>query len=178
MNCEYCLDTSLYLNAGGWVNTCPRQWHPDHPGPNAAAEMLFGTIRRQQTDAKKIAIDAFRLARLLTRYASDRPCPTDDVLRDLFSETALDHTARLRKLHHLVEELRRVWMLPVGSRKEAPSGYWIITDIEDCKRWLHHATSAPITQLATIWKAARAAFPVLAGQQEFSFMDQLGDPDI
>jgi hypothetical protein len=79
----------------------------------------------------------------------------------------------LRIFAFTIEELRHKWTLPVGGRKFRPSGYWIITDLEDCKAWLRQATSAPRTQLVTIWRAAKAAFPILAGQGEFEFMNGL-----
>ncbi len=57
----------------------------------------------------------------------------------------------------------------VGSRKQEPSGYWIITDLEDFKEWFDRVKAAPITQLTTIHRVAKANFPVFAEQIEMDF---------
>lgn len=168
--CERCFDTRLWITFSGRVEACPRNAERWHPPANAASQML---ARAMSSGNGRPSGMAFDFARMLTHFSSADPCPTQAALGYMFGDTLLTHTVQLRKLAYVVEELRHVWRLPVGSRKDAPAGYWIITDLEDCKRWLRHATAAPKTQLATIWRSAKAAFPVLAGQHEFSFMDAL-----
>lgn len=135
---------------------------------NEAAQLVWTLLGRIALRPGRMAFD---LAQALTHFTSESPCDTRLLLDYLFADTRMSHHERLRKLAHLVEDLRRVWLLPVGSRRTAPAGYWIITDLDDCMAWLRAASSAPKTQLATIWRSAKAAFPVLAGQGEFEFMN-------
>jgi hypothetical protein len=78
---------------------------------------------------------------------------------------------QLRKFHAAIEELRRVWMLPIGSRKDSPAGYWIITDVKDFEEWINRSKSAPITQLTTIYKVAKRNFPIFAEQMELDIFN-------
>lgn len=174
--CERCFDTGLWLTFAGDIAPCPEShWWAYHPTGNAASEMLKRCSSRLRDKPNALAFD---LARVLTHFTSSSPCPTYRLLDYFFGDTQLEHTVRLRKLAQMIEELRRVWTLPVGSRKDAPYGYWIITDLDDCKAWLRAATAAPRTQLVNIWRSAKAAFPVLAGQQEFAFMETIQTEDL
>lgn len=173
--CDRCFDTGFWLNFAGFPAPCPRIGNSGHPFRNKAATMVWLFVEKLPTKPTQMAFD---LARVLTHFTSDQPCDTRKVLDYFFADTSLTHGVQLRKLAYLVEDLRSVWRLPVGSRKEPPAGYWIITDLEDCKAWLRLTTSAPKTQLVTIWKAAKAAFPVLADQQEFDFLDSLDEASI
>lgn len=183
--CDRCFDSGLWFNYAGRIAPCPNSGGTWHPTSNAASIMLRRFLLDNGGAPSRMA---FYFARALTHFTSERPCPTPEILEYMFGDTLLTHAVQLRKLAYAVEELRHVWRLPVGSRKGSPpseggvadalggrggSGYWIITDLEDCKQWLRHASAAPKTQLATIWRSAKAAFPVLAGQNEFSFMDGL-----
>jgi HD superfamily phosphohydrolase len=178
--CDRCFDTGLWLTETGHIGECPkRAFSKDHPDPNAASEMLRHVVTRcyAAASANKTVFRpdpmAFDLARSLTHFTSQSPCPTEKLLDYFFCDKHLNRSQQLRIFAYTIEELRNVWALPVGSRKAKPSGYWIITSLEDCKAWLREATSAPKTQLVTIWRAAKAAFPILAGQHEFAFMDAL-----
>lgn len=173
--CRQCFDTGLWMTFAGNIEACPRSlFDARHPAPNAAAAMLGVVARRL---AHKPNAMEFDLARILTHFTSDCPCPTVKLLDYFFSDTNLGHAQRLRVVAFTIEELRSKWTLPVGGRKSRPSGYWIITDLEDCKEWLRRASSAPRTQLVNIWRAARAAFPILAGQREFDFMNGIEASD-
>ena len=69
----------------------------------------------------------------------------------------------------MIEDLRSEWLLPVGARKDDPSGYWIITDAADFAEWFTRSKSSPLTQLTTIHRVARRHFPTFAGQIELDF---------
>ncbi|MCC6328956.1 MAG: hypothetical protein IT174_10600 [Acidobacteria bacterium] len=173
--CERCFDTGFWLDYAGYASACPRSSDAGHPTRNPAAQMAYLLLGKQSQKPGRMAFD---LARALTHFTSDRPCDTRRMLDYFFADTLMTRTEQLRKLASLVEELRRVWRLPVGNRRIAPAGYWIITDLDDCKQWLRRASHAPKTQLATIWNAARAVFPILADQQEFDFLNALEDSDV
>lgn len=154
--CGHCLDTQLVLNEDGQARVCDRRGHLPM---SDSALAVWRAVRRMQGPRQLNPVTVL-VAQKLTLYTSSEPCPAS-----AFGDLSL------RQVAHHIEDLRSVWHLPVGSRKDASPGYWIITDLEDCKEWLRRATAAPKTQLATIWKAARAAFPDLANQQEFEFMN-------
>ena len=172
--CHRCFDTGIWLSPQHDVLVCPEsRIRKDHVEPNQASLMLHRAANLLSDKKIYINSQVFDVARILTNYTAQKPCERDSLIEFYYAETNLTAANRLRKFHAIIEELRNVWMLPVGSRKFDPSGYWVITEIEDCKAWIKAATAAPITQLATVWRVARHNFPVLAGQSEFAFMGAL-----
>ena len=159
-SCRRCLDSRLVPGEHGGAAVCDARLHL---AMNDASLTLWRAVRRMRPPYRLDPI-TIMVAQKLTLFTSADPCPAD-----FTDQTFIVLSPRQVASH--IEELRAVWRVPVGSRKGKPAGYWIITDIEDCKEWLRTATAAPKTQLATIWKAARAAFPELANQQEFEFMN-------
>lgn len=157
--CGRCLDSRLVPGEHGGAAICAG---PPHLAMNDASLTLWRAVRRMRPPYRLDPI-TIMVAQKLTLFSSTDPCPAD------FTDQTFIVLSP-RQVASRIEELRAVWRVPVGSRKGKPAGYWIITDLEDCKEWLRTATAAPKTQLATIWKAARAAFPELANQQEFEFM--------
>ena len=141
--CHVCLDTKLILTAEGEAVVCEAR---DHLPMSDAALSLWRSIRRLPVP-RKLNGFTVRLARELTLYTSSDPCPAETLCSGIFAGCA----SPLRIVASHVETLRSVWHLPIGSRRDDPTGYWIITDLEDCKAWLRSATAAPITQLSTIW---------------------------
>lgn len=174
--CPRCFDTGLWLTPRNEVAVCPRvQMKEPHAEPNRASVVLRRATNRLSGSNYHITPQVFDLARLLTNFTTDRPCPRQEIFNTFYGDTNLTYSNQLRKFHALVEELRNVWLLPVGSRKNDPSGYWIITDLDDYKAWYKRTTSAPITLLTTIHKNARHNFPVFAEQVEFEFWKDFTD---
>lgn len=169
--CPKCFDTNIWLTPENLVRQCP-MIPGGHRAPNSAAQMVKRAARRLNELELWVNQSCFDLARILTHYSTGKPCSRQSLFEHFFDG---NHTEsyKLRKFHSWIEELRTVWLLPVGSRKDEPSGYWIISDLEDCKNWLRHANAAPIKQLSTNWKVAKNNFPKLAGQKEFEFMNYL-----
>lgn len=164
--CFHCGDLGFDVGADGTVSTCWRlRAGAAHNAPNAAAAMIERACRSLMIE--KVAIDqhCFHVAKTLTQYAADRPCNRDWLIDAHFRHTP----SRLRGLATVIERLRSVWLLPVGSRKDTPSGYWIITDADDFRAWVNRAKSAPVTQLTTIHRVAKRNFPVFADQLELDF---------
>lgn len=137
-----------------------------HNPPNAAARMLRRAVEHLMV--RKLRIDAqhFSIASMLTRFTTDAPFDKARLLESHF-------TLPLRNFHYVIEDLRRIWLLPIGSRKFAPSGYWIITDEADFKSWVAIAKSAPVTQLSTIAAVAKRNFPIFAEQLELEFWNDM-----
>lgn len=172
--CSRCFDTRLWLTPENKVELCPRIMRGEvHIGANEESIMLKRST--DLLDEKQIWINpqAFDLARLLTNFDTKNPCPRHEIFETFYDVTPGSYNNLLRKFHALIEELRLIWLLPIGSRKTEPSGYWIITDLDDFKKWIDRVKSAPITQLSTIHKVARHNFPVFARQLELEFLHDL-----
>jgi hypothetical protein len=176
--CTLCNDFGMWLTPKGDVQPCPVIARGGrHNVPNAAALMVHKAIAELKRNAVKIDSRLFELTRLLSTHSSDRPCFRKQILEDYFSYLPMTEHNQLRKFHAAIEELRRVWMLPIGSRKESPSGYWIITDVKDFEEWITRSKSAPTTQLTTIYRVARRNFPIFAEQMELEFWNDVQADD-
>jgi hypothetical protein len=172
--CPRCFDTGLWLAPQNQVLVCPRvQMNESHAEPNEAALMLRRAANMLFKREIYINSQAFDLARLLTNFTSERPCPRQEIFDTFYGDTNLTYSNQLRKFHAIIEELRQVWLLPVGSRKAEPCGYWVITDLDDFKAWYQRTTQAPITQLTTIHRVAKRNFPIFAEQIEFDFFNDI-----
>lgn len=171
--CDRCFNTGIWLTPRNEVAVCPRvQMGEPHAVPNPAGfilrakmKRLFGTFIHPQS---------FDLARILTFYTSAKPLRKASVFDLFWGDTELDEPRKLRKFHALIETLRNHWLLPVASRKNEPSGYWIAADLEDYKAWFYRSASAPVTQLSTLHRNAKANFPVFAEQLELDFWKDFG----
>ncbi|MGE3385075.1 MAG: hypothetical protein AB7L70_19285 [Pyrinomonadaceae bacterium] len=168
-HCFECSDLGFTVEQNA-KRLCWRRHFDGHAAANDAAGILERAVDRLMV--RKIQIDhhAFEIAKVLTRYTTDRPFDKGDLLTAHLSMS-------LRSFQHIIEDLRKVWLLPVGSRKEPPSGYWIITDQTDFAEWVTRAKSAPITQLSTIHAVARRNFPVFAEQLELEFWQDMHGSD-
>lgn len=172
--CDRCFDTGIWLTPKNRVEVCPRiQIGAPHSEPNPAAFIVRRAALRIAAMELWINPQTFDLARLLSNFSSGDPCPRSEIFETFYGDTNLSYPNQLRKFHSLVEEMRRVWLLPVGSRKDEPSGYWIITDLDDFKTWIGRVKAAPITQLSTIHKVARHNFPHFAEQMELEFWNDI-----
>jgi len=167
--CTRCYSLGAWLTPKGVITECPnlQLGLADHPVLTDEARAI---LRAGRHLARRgiIANDlSFRLARSLALKASSNdPANRDDLIKQHFEWA---RSTKLRMLAHHIEELRGLWLLPVGSRKQVPHGYWIITDERDFKEWVTRSMAAPIRQLTTIHACARANFPVFAEQLELNF---------
>lgn len=175
--CQRCFDTGIWLTPKNEVAECPEKLMMPglHPQLNNSAEMLERSVRRFK-ERNFVMPQTFDLARILSNYTTGEPCSRQAIFDLFWLDTNLTETNKRRKLAGMIEELRLLWLLPVGSRKFEPSGYWIITDLEDFKEWFDRVKAAPIQQLSTIHKVAKHNFPILAEQIELDFwMDMKKD---
>lgn len=173
-SCLRCYDIGVWRTPQGDVQPCPVvQIGLSHGELSPAAKMIVRATDLLRENNIPVHSLAFDIARNLSYYPSESPAQRTELLRVFFSYTRDPK----RKLMEVIEELRKVWLLPVGSRKEEPSGYWIITDADDFNAWVKRATAAPITQLSTIHRVAKRNFPVFAEQLELEFFSDLqADP--
>lgn len=169
IKCFECADLGFVLTQNV-KRSCWRRHAVDHNPPNEAALMLDRAL--DHLAVRKIVPDhfAFEIAKILTHHTSERPFEKGEILTTHLAQT-------LRSFHNLIQELRQVWLLPVGSRKTKPYGYWIITDAAEFGEWLQREKSAPITQLAWISAVARRNFPLFAEQLELDIWQEMHGSD-
>lgn len=169
--CERCGDLGININSSGLVVTCPDiALQRPHSQPNQAAKIIERATRSLMFRKVPVNPLSFDVARALSRRTTDVPAPRQTLLDKYFGWAS---NQRLRKFHFVIEELRSVWLLPVASRKGTPHGYWIATEEADFADWVQRSKSAPIKQLTTIHKVARANFPILAEQLELEFWQDM-----
>jgi hypothetical protein len=170
--CTRCGDHGFWLTPMGIVTECPNLQlrFNDHPRPNdAAAKILLAgrQLARRDLVANPKCLD---VARMLTQFTTSDPCPRQQLIDKYFGYA---RATKLREFHSVIEELRRLWLLPVASRKNAPAGYWIAVDQKDFAEWVVRAQSAPKTQLTTIFRLAKAHWPVYGEQLELGFWQDM-----
>ena len=166
-DCDQCFDTGVWLTPRKEIATCPQLiLSSEHAARTGAANRFATAAQRYLDRGNKIGSESFTIGAILCSYSTDNPCPRDLLVEFLYGGTNLNDSYKLRKFHGIIELLRKQWLLPIGSRKHEPSGYWMITSIDDYREWFGRVTSAPKTQLATIYRNAKANFPEFANQQE------------
>jgi len=167
--CFECADLGFTIEQNA-KRLCWRRNLPGHAEPNAAARIVERAVDRLMV--RKLQVDqyAFAIARILTQHTSERPFEKGEILATHLAQS-------LRSFHHIIADLRKVWLLPVGSRKFKPFGYWIITDQADFAEWVEREKAAPVTQLTWIHAVARHNFPVFAEQLELEFWQDMHGSD-
>lgn len=171
--CFECGDVGIVLRDGFPVGCWRKNAGAGHNPPNPAATVLTRTVWSLVKRGVVIQPQHFELAAILTRHSSDRPYQRE---REMLGHYRPDLS--LRSFMGVIEDLRKVWLLPVAGRKEPPAGYWIAADLEDFAEWVSRARRAPLTQLATIHRVARANFPAFADQLELEFREELGRVEV
>ena len=167
--CFECSDLGFVIQQG-CKRLCWRRAAEGHAEPNAAARTLDRAI--DHLAVRKIVIDqySFEIAKILTQYTSDRPFDKGTILATHLAQS-------LRSFHYIIEDLRKIWLMPIGSRKHKPYGYWIITEPKDFAEWVEREKAAPITQLTWLSAVARRNFPVFAEQLELDFWQETHGSD-
>ncbi len=167
--CQTCNDLGLWLTPQKIIAVCPNLQlkYNDHSPLSTAAEMLRRAGEQMARRGYLIEhINDFRVARMLVRFSTKKPCGRQALIDSCFQWGG---SQKLRHLHACIERLRGDWLLPIGSRKGVPHGYWFITDDKDFERWFASYTSAPKRQLSTAHAVAKAFFPAVARQIAFEF---------
>lgn len=161
VKCFECLDTNLQIGLYG-VQACDKCSGARLSRSNAAtmlARVIFNRLERKQTVEPMLV----QLARILTRFSSENPMPG----AMLEVHLRLDY----RTAKSMIETLRRDYLLPIGSRKGQPNGYWIMTTATEFIEWDRQFRSSAISVFATSYRLMRANFPALAGQTSLDFTE-------
>lgn len=167
--CARCYNYGIWQTPPGVIAECPNiTLGLDHPPVSDAAALVMRCGRRAAERGLALNEIAWKVARGLIKGTTEKPVSRQELIDRHFEWAG---SLRLRKFHAVIEELRSEWLLPVASRKERPHGYWIATDEADFSDWVRRAVAAPVRQLTTIRRLAKANFPVYAEQLELEFMN-------
>lgn len=170
--CPRCGNVGIWLTPRGIIAECPNLQlkFNDHPAMNEAAEKVL-RAGRHLADCGLIASPVcFDVARALTQFTTLGPCGREYLMDKYFRWSK---AGRLREFHAVIEQLRRVWLLPVASRGSTPAGYWIALSQADFAEWVERAAKPSRTKLATIFRLAKSHWPVYGKQLELEFGDEL-----
>lgn len=172
--CPRCLDLGLWISPANQVTECPELTvGASHATPNEAGKFIQRAVARMTLHSVPISTHAFEIARILTLFTSKRPCTRKGLLDQFFNYLPMSERNQIRELQKVIETLRRRWLLPIGSRKDSPDGYWIITDVDDFSEWFRRFKASPITQLSTAHRVAKQNFPIYAEQMEIDFFNEV-----
>lgn len=97
----------------------------------------------------------------LSRATGERPLPLE-VLRERYG---MDE----RGVKSSVQQLRDEYLLPIGSRRHTPAGYFWIHSLKEFQDWHQQYLSQAKTTFATAYKLARRHWPTYAGQLALDF---------
>jgi hypothetical protein len=159
--CDRCLDTGIALDKAGHPIRCDA--HDDAFEFSEAAVRLSARLWLRLDQRKPVDARTVRIARLLTHATFD--CPLQGkVLRSYFDMNERD-------VKGIIEELRAEWVLPIGSRRMPPYGYYWITSPEEFKDWLRTMRGQAMSELSTSYRLYRACYPELAGQEALDFAE-------
>lgn len=175
--CDHCFGIGLRINPLGVVEQCPTlQMNMPHRDLSPAGSRIARAV--ELLTRQRIAVDAvlFDIARSLARYTTEAPCGSRELIERHFSYVTGDENRR-RKVTNAIHDLQDIWLLPVGSRKEKPSGYWIITEENDFRSFIERVMREPVTRLATLHRLAKANWPEFAEQMEMDLWKDMG-PDL
>ncbi len=154
-DCSLCWDTSLIPDRkfGGRCQVCSAREQP----LTDAGRLLRRALRRRMRSNQAVEERAYRLACLLSHFTTTRPISRPPIQEWL--------GVAEREFKKQIEHLRRDWLLPIGSRKGRPNGYWIITNEADFLNWHDHFRRQALTEFSTAAELMRQNFPGLAATE-------------
>lgn len=160
--CNQCWDSTLLWIPGQGVQRCSPCIQSQitlSPAAKRLAETVWSRVERNQEVRPQVLLTA----RLLIHSTVDAPV----------SGISLEGQLRCteREVKTVAQELRREWLLPIGSSRRPPFGYYWMHTAEDFLNWSRVYRSQAIDELVTLYKLQRANFAELAGQQPLDFIN-------
>lgn len=168
--CDRCFDLGIYIGpSSNAFEPCPNiVLGREHAEPSPVAQIVQDAVMRQQIPADS---HLFEIVRTLAMYSTEEPCPGDVLIDRHFNHLNGTRESKRRPVSAAIERLRTDWLLPVGSRKDPPYGYWIIVDEPDFEAWFQRKLAQPKKEIRMVYRLAKRYFPVYAGQLELSLQD-------
>lgn len=174
-HCDRCFNIGYRIRPTGGVEQCPViQSREPHPEITATGKMIDRSIRLLLF--RKLEVDQlhFDIARTIALWTPGSPCSNDELVRRHFSWVSGSTEARMKEAQRrhvakAIRFLREIWLLPVGSRKDKPSGYYICRTEAEFKEYFERTRREPVTELSMLHRMAAANWPVFAEQLEIDF---------
>lgn len=164
-SCSICLESN-FMFVDQKVISCP--YHAPFE-ETTAVKFFREAIDIRIAHKRVITRTDFDVARFLTLFDTENPCERR-ILEQQFCE--MDVPSRNeRKIKGIIENLRREWLLPIGSHKAPPYGYYFITNDEDFIRWQKENLASALTALQTNYRVFRHNFRRIAGQNDFNYRE-------
>lgn len=160
--CNDCFDSGLIWQGSDGPGSC-LQCAERRDLPDASAKLIRAIYERVAAN-KLINKQQFDVARALVKSTVQIPVPLNILMRHF------DTTDRTIKGY--IESLRTDWLLPIGSSKFPPSGYYWINSAEEFKAWLEAYLSQPKEEFRTAYRMLKANFSELTGQVNFNFGEE------
>jgi hypothetical protein len=161
--CQDCWDSTIIYTPHGLKKCAPCLTTKVSPRAERLAECVWLRVEKK----KSVEPSVLNVARLLIHATVDTPV-SNFTLQGYLRSTE-------REIKAAVRELRREWLLPIGSSRKAPTGYFWIEAAADFIGWARVYRSQAIDELGTLYKLQRANFPELAGQGSFRFVEAVAD---
>lgn len=176
--CQDCFATGLVWRATSkQIGRCQKcrsyQFNPDLTGRTEVKLVWHWARIRSQIDGDLSPL-RFDIAKILTCYSSADPC-TGESLQGFVMSRGVHRVDAERYVKKSIETLRNTWLLPVASRKEKPSGYWVCRSQVELADWSQRNARPSITALATNHKVVKANTAIFGGQSTFDFMRFVND---
>lgn len=158
-NCGECLGTGIAVTSKG-PGRCTL-CHADEVQFSEAAARLAVRLWVLQDKEQTVDPQTLKLARLLTHATFETPLQ-GRLLREHFNLSERD-------LKSHVESLRAEWVLPIGSHRQPPYGYYWMRSPEEFQHWLRTMRAQAMRELVVAYRLFNEVYPELAGQESFDF---------
>jgi hypothetical protein len=161
--CPDCWGSTIVITPYG-LGKCVACLEKEVPPPAARlSECVWMRVEKE----KDVDPQVLNVARILLHSSSKTPV-SNYVLKGYLRSSE-------REIKNFVRVLRREWLLPIGSSRKPPSGYFWIWTAAEFLDWARVYRSQAIDELANLYKLQRANFPELAGQESFDFISVIDE---
>jgi hypothetical protein len=161
-NCPVCWDTGVWWTPTQGFQGCVESHAVEFSAP---ALRLAATLWQRIEKKQAVEPQVFQLARHCVHARLESPVPSHRL------EALLRATRR--EINAWVEELRDEWVLPIGSRRAAPSGYYWMTSAAEYIAWSRVYRAQAIRSLVIMHRLGQHNYPELAGQTAFDFTQEV-----
>lgn len=157
--CPTCYDSQLAADA----YNCPDCLFQPQEFEQAARQLARAVFNRESAG---LSLEKdFELARALVRATVARP------VRNAILAVLLG--VNEREVKRIIQTLRTDWLLPIGSLREPPYGYYWMATPEDCLAWFNVMKSQALSELGTAYRLIKRHYPQLAGQLAINFAEEV-----
>jgi hypothetical protein len=158
--CPDCWDSLVAYTPEG-IKPCEPCIRKGEASP--AALRLSETVWERKERKLPVEIQTLNLARYLIHSTPEEP---------LYGYTLQGYLrATEREVKAAARELRREWVLPIGSSRKPPYGYYWMLTAKDFLAWARVYRAQAIDELVTLYRMQRRNYPELSGQGKLGFVE-------